>query len=296
MPGANRLVRVHTAADGVVWFGDDANLAVSTGLPAGRACAAGPLPPALRRADQVRAVGSAGNAPILLGLAAATAEGTLRVAAPSAVHGRHPRPVLAQLLRPPPTAFLAGSWHTFTAADWKAYAVTAAVRAGDAAAAWKLLPDHPAWPALSFVDGLDAAAAAAVVAAVVDPRWYAHPLRPGRLTRLLRRLGVTPWDMAAACGRGGGGPRAEEAKAVVAAWRGGSAAGPGGFACRALLAAKDEAAGVLAGSVRFVRFVAGVWLAAVTRGPGEPTFDAARFFRDGPTAAAFEAHQASSTN
>lgn len=74
------------------------------------------------------------------------------------------------------------------------YRVRSAVwAAGGWPDAWALsvFRDHPAWRAFAFLPGVDLAAACCVVAAVGDLRWYRDPLRPHRLSRLLRFLGVT---------------------------------------------------------------------------------------------------------
>jgi hypothetical protein len=162
-----------------------------------------------------------------------------------------------------------------------------------------LLRDHPAWPALAFVAGPDELVslphAAELLAHVVDPRWYRHPFRPHRFTRLYAHLGLSPANMRARLGVGSPGRHHARALAAVNAWYSPAGlAAYGGLRCgrpecflwRVYASqSRSIARGLLRATTRFVDFVSLVWLEAECRTAG---FEPGRFFR-ADELAAFEA-------
>ena len=63
--------------------------------------------------------------------------------------------------------------------------------------ALKILRYQPTWAAVSFVPTVNMAAACKLVCEIMDPRWYNHPRRPQRATRLFAYLGIMPANLAA---------------------------------------------------------------------------------------------------
>lgn len=190
-----------------------------------------------------------------------------------------------------------GGWHQITEKDYVTYALVAEFdEAGQKCTPLvdKFLRVHPAWPALSFLPGLDKTAACKLIAAIMDPRWHVNPCKPESAARLRSRLGV---------GRGGvaimryllgasddllpATQRAvDNARAVLATWTGGSyvpppqdVVGPSEFLWRVyynVAATKDGYHGMLRASHVFLRFLRSVWLDNLTP-PRECELVARRF-------------------
>lgn len=236
-----------------------------------------------RRLEAARARGTVGNAGLLVRLYAMRVRGdldALDVCSPAAGGGRRaaddPAACLvrmARVLGPAST----GGWHPFVDLDYPAYAIAATTDPDDRV---RFLKTHCAYHALSFVPDLDLPAAAAIVGAVLDPRFFVDPEHPDRTTRLERFLGVSP--------RGAPDRLREVVACCVGAARGG-ADRPGAFAARpGALADMPGAAGPRA----FVRFLAAAWTDALYPGRPEPVFDPDVFFAEPWTSAAYRRHAA----
>lgn len=83
-----------------------------------------------------------------------------------------------------------GGWHVLTDKDYPAYVHTANFRPECDRLA--TLDKHPAWPALSFIGGVNKHAVAHILAEIMDPRWHVSPHNPDRIGRLRTFLGLTP--------------------------------------------------------------------------------------------------------
>jgi len=146
----------------------------------------------------------------------------------------------------------AGGWHVATRADLAAYALTANPTSP------ALFQAHPAYVPLTFITGLDAPAAARVLALIVDPRWIIEHAHPERTVALCGYLGVTPWTIARC--RGTAFRRFE---LVCRAWQGLPGAppvtGPGAFLWRRYRAAGGGSQGLLRASQAFVSYLAKTW-------------------------------------
>jgi len=305
------VVRLHTDADGRVWYGADGEPVRNTGLTADGFVADRSCRDVLRDARVVRLLGTAANAalvtrlyehrmcdagfrltPVWLGAPAAVPAAWLR---------GEPAAVLYALWQPTPAVLLAGRWHEMTAHDYVVYGLVCLV-GGEAGGgrdvpdvAWSVVPYHPAWPAVTFLAGADRQAACRLLAVIRDPRWYRHPTRPGRLSRLYAYLGLTPDNLAVLAGQGGRpGRHFDRAELAVRAWCGRPAAvrpgDPAGFLFRRYAEAATPARGLLRATQQFVRFVVSVWLDAVCGPHPEARFRPELFFADGATAAAFDRH------
>lgn len=145
-------------------------------------------------------------------------------------------------------------------------AVTARVLAGDR----KALAQHPAARVARYATGGRPEALAAVIARVFDPRWYVHPRRPDRLSRLEARFGLEP--------RFDGRPRAWR-DALVACWAGGSdlrqvdANFYGRFDGRLLADRVHPHVAARRVGRHFLRSLTAAWLDALGPGRPEPMFD-----------------------
>jgi hypothetical protein len=155
---------------------------------------------------------------------------------------------------------------------------------------------HPAWPAVTFVPTADHHAAVRLICDIADPRWYRHPTRPTRLSRLYSHLGLTPQNVLALLGEGQPGHNFNRAKNAVRVWYNlraqKTAREPGDFLLRLLDARKENRAfGLLRGTQKFVAFVCAVWSDALKPPHPEVGFAASRFFGKEPREAkAFDRH------
>src|SRR5690606_9579989 len=95
---------------------------------------------------------------------------------------------MRQHLRGLPTSL--GGWHAFGPADYPTYAMAEALAAGQSPLG--LLRRHPVWPLLRFIMHLQPAPTCALLATILDPRWYVDPARPDSLSRLKAYLGLSP--------------------------------------------------------------------------------------------------------
>lgn len=291
------VVRLHVGPAGTVWCGTPGTPAGDSGLSpweffSGRGAAV------LDGARAVRLLGAADNAPLVLKLRAWQAGSP--AAAATAVELWSPGQVPAAWLADDPAAVVRHLWqpaggvavrHAMTPADAATYAMIDA--RGNPGVVRRLAEQHPAWAALTFV-GRDADAGCRLLCDIVDPRWFRHPVRPGRWTRLYAYLGVVPRTVAAVvAGAAGGGRHFNRAANAVGVWYNqGGKTDHKGYLAGVAAAAASEAAGVTAATRRLVSLVATTWVAAAARPHPELAFDAVRFFGDAKTARAYERHVA----
>lgn len=304
------VLRLHADLDGIVWYGTDS-------LPfenSGRSVAEFYRNPSvlnvpLRGARTIRLLGTADNAQLIVGLkrlhhddpAVGRRQAVLLgspMVVPSPAMRANAESVLQAMWQLGTTAAVPGCWHRMTHHDYTTYAIITEFRltgGQPSELARRTLRYHPAWPALSFLSALDEDAACKLVAEIVEPRWFRHPFRPNRLTRLNSYLGLTPANMAAFVAGERGGRHYERAQTVLTTWAYGfkhSMNGPNGFLQR--IADRAESGkyhvGLLRASERFARFLFEVWTAESTDHP-DVKFDPRRFFKRDDEASAYVEHR-----
>jgi hypothetical protein len=294
LPGVleDRILKLHTAKDGLVWYVDGGHDTVNT-----HATIEGFLEDAVcRRARHVRMVGSPGNAYALCLLYARKVRGELlrlEVASPAVV-GRtraerdDPRLMLVRIrdsaadgLNP-----AMGGWHEFGRDDYPAYAIAAAdddredLRSPVITRA-KLhrtcLELHPAWPALSFIPHLDPEKLAELLGVVLDPRWYMSLRAPRRgdaiipyhddAAKLHAYLGLDPRTMAGVLGLCPESGSTTRCRLVFETWAGlgppAPETTPGYFLWRRYRRERGPLKGALRASQMFVDYLRLVWLDAL---------------------------------
>ncbi len=208
-------VHLHVTPSGELWAAEDG------GAPRP---AAGGLPgflerPAVPKGAVVRVSGEAGNADLILRLWACREAGVVRdvqVCSPLAVSSvkrrGHPESAFADLqawsARPS-----CGGWRTVEPADVDAYRLAVAAARGERLAPH--LARHPARFAVETAS-LDGERAAALLAALVDPRFYIDPADPDRFSKMESFLGLNP-DTAS--GAAPGGRHRQRYDLVTAAWK-----------------------------------------------------------------------------
>lgn len=185
-----RVAALHTDADGRLWHATDDLHPCEA--PEGTSLVT------YAAHDEVRVFGVRRNVGLVLG-AYGVAPRVVVVSPLAAPRGEDPAAALSALLHPPHGLVGHGGWRAIGPADAAAYRVAASADDEDCP-----VEGHPAWPMLSFLagGGLPRAAAARFLAHVLDPRWFTHPVRPQRNTRLYAHLGVSPGNALAALRRG----------------------------------------------------------------------------------------------
>lgn len=293
---------------GLVWAASGDGRPTPTGLDPDRFAAA------LTRGP-VRVLGTRGNAPLLSALcrhALSDPDLVIQVGRPTAsawdaIDEEGPGHVLLTMREYAAGPTSLGGWHRLRGRERGAYALTALLDAGpvDPMHLRAALGAHPAWPALSFVSGLAEGPVAALLAEVVDPRWFADHADPDKAGKLQHYLGLTPANAKVRKPRKPSAARLVRRSLVLACWAGSPPAdpsAPGHFlwrhrdACGLLGPAAD-----LAASRRFLAFLEGTWAEAVgpppriRRGAGirgdQGLFVADHFFADPVDAAAYRAHR-----
>ena len=303
------VLRLHVDGRAHVWFGADGRPGENSRRCVDGFCELlrGVLGGALGGVGCVRVLGSAANAGLItrlhhLRFNGADACPRVQICAPSLCSSQHPEEVLLALWQPRPAQVPS---YELTERDYPSYAVLDALRDNDGLPGEKcrrILHYHPAWPALSFPLTGDPHYACKLVGHIVDPRWFRSPVRPHRLGRLLSYLGVTPENAGNAYATDPAPPGRHFARFLdtLYAWCGRAAgpgatlastsSSPGGFLRRVELACRDRVKGLLAATVRFVRFVVEVWLAGVSRQRPEVGFAPELFFKSGSEVEGYKKH------
>jgi hypothetical protein len=187
-----------------------------------------------------------------------------------------------------------GGWHRFGRKDVVSYLMACGIdhSGGVGPQVTMLLPSHPAWPALSFVQCLGRTAVCGLLAEVLDPRWYVDLGDPDRGAKLEQYLGLNPYDMS-----GQSAVKKRRRDLVQSCWCGHTVprphelTGPGQFLWRHWHARGGGAKGYLATSKLFVAYLRAVWANAVCDGPhAGHLFVPEHFFTTAEEAAAYRNH------
>lgn len=187
-----------------------------------------------------------------------------------------------------------GGWHRLTDEESVTYVMMAVAAASDCneAAVTKFVRLHPAYPAVSFVQGLDETALGQLLVEIGDPRWFVDPEHPDRASRLRSFVGLS----------GGRSSRVRDARRrlVLQAWKGQETPAditkPGHFLWRARESRAEPIIGDLHASRRFLAFLAWTWVDAIATPrirpeiPGENGLFVPDLFFDAIDAAAFRTH------
>lgn len=164
----------------------------------------------------IRVIASEGNHPLITKLYRCKMDGDLdsvQLATPSLLQKNKPASSLLRMRMCALPASL-GGWHEMTSDDFVMYTMARLVyfyynleiktkKDGSPTLKSKkqmddifshitnLLNNHPVWPYLSFIDGINPVAAADVLTSICDPRWFVDPDRPDRLSKLYSWLGLS---------------------------------------------------------------------------------------------------------
>jgi len=203
-----------------------------------------------------------------------------------------PKYVLQRLWQPGYLAKNRSSWHTLSGADYTSYFLCH-LSQHDAEKNAELMQRtfeyHPLWFACSFIPTCCMEKSALLASVILDPRWYNHPERPNRCSKLASYLGLTPTNFEAVEAGTVVGAKQERASLVADAWfgeyRGRDESDPANFLWRIYNHHGGDAKGLLAASRAFVQFARLVWLQRLT--PTQRVFHPDVFFKHEAEAAAF---------
>lgn len=289
-------LNLHVDRDDCVWCSDAGAVAVNTGLSPDDFVSSGVE---FSDFETVAVLGTRNNGALIHALFLARMFGRpyrVRIGSPAIVGKAavldDPVAVLQQLLQGQYP--LAGQWHDLDRLDFCTYSMIDAIgNAHDVPeTARKILLSHPAWPSLAFLNNLDLDFVCRLLCEIVDPRWYRHPFRTERDSRLYAYLGLTPKNIRAWLIGSEPDRHFDRAMTTVLAWYNpavGVGPSPGDYLWRVFARHADVITGVLRTTQRFVTFLSRAWLMAVSSRHPEQVFDA-RFFSEPETAAAFQSH------
>lgn len=296
-------IYLHTDAEGCVWYGSASQCAINSGLTPHDFVSSDVVGSALVGVQFIRVLGCSSNAELLVELFHYRAtrprllgSQQVRLGSPVVVPAGKlcdAEFVLRCLRQLPSHGSCVGNWHDMDKNDYCTYALINMLRRVRGTQlpefAARVLAYHPAWPALSYVSGLDRWHACRLLCDIVDPRWYRHPFRPNRLSRLYAHLGLTMQNMRCILGQSSEDRHFYSAVSAVLAWRGQSNQSPE-FLDRYSLATGDAAKTLLRGAQRFVTFVALYWLHAASFKHPETEFDSAVILGGAANGKAFDKH------
>lgn len=306
------MLRLHVDDDKKVWYGDDSDPGRNTYMSVTDFFEQGAAFQFLNDARAVRLLGCRSNAELISKLHEWRAKNpqssaglTIRLGSPGVVPSVDleidPEAVLHHIWQPPAHAALLGSWHDLAPSDYCTYAMIHHL--GDTPGrevpevVRRIAAYHPAWPAVTFITTSDKDAACRLLCDIIDPRWYRHPTRPSRRSRLYAHLGLSPDNLASCTGEGHPGRYFDRAANSVRVWYNRlsqkESRQPGDFLLRRMDSYKELKTGLLRGTKLMVDFVAAVWEDMVIhRHPEIPGFDPAVFFASVAVGKAYARHKA----
>ena len=200
----NKILRLHTDSAGIVWCGQNGVRAVKSKLVPAEFVAHN----SFRTAKLVRIMGVSDNAELIvmaynmqkklnatrspaksaLSLANARLEVGSPLICPVKSLRKDPVEVLQRMWQTDTASRLSANWRPVDANLFNSYLLSTS----EAEKAEAIFRYHPTAPVFKYLSAYDTAACMQFVSEVLDPRWFIHPDRPHRMTRLNRFLGLTP--------------------------------------------------------------------------------------------------------
>lgn len=239
------------------------------------------------KTSEIKLLGTAGNAGLIASLARTIATRPAYITSPSicrsAAERSSPLMVMARLWQPAACGGFQGHEHRLDGWDHNVYGFIDAYtqkRGPDTVRA--LLRHHPAWPVLSWLPTLGGEAAADLLVKIVDPRWFLHPNRPNRLSKLMSWFYVSPEHISGLMDRRFASARLSS---LLGCWYQSQASKakidyemPGNFLWRIVRAGRDLSHGINSACRALLRLLTAVWLDKVRGANKAWEFDPDRFF------------------
>lgn len=295
-------IKLTVGHDGLVWRLDGCGLPHNTGLD----CTAFFSQVDLPVSSVVKVPGLPVNTLLLLGLFQLYKNGVigrLEVCSPRQLLDlelANDTSLLLYRLRNIQSPSSTGGWHKFNADDFCHYLLVARLFKYQPALQvplTKVLSNHPSWPALSFIDGLDHENVAALLGVIIDPRWYIDPRKPDRSNKLACYLGLMPRFSGSVRTHRYTSGQGQRYVLVRKCWKDLSKTDPPrSFHPRQFLWRIYEEKGggfrgELAASKRFISFLRQVWLGEIAGESASDTlFSAEEFFSRKDEMAAYKHH------
>jgi hypothetical protein len=190
-----------------------------------------------------------------------------------------------------------GGWHEFDLKDYHSYTLASHYyrTLGPDDYSRQVMIGHSAWPALSFISGLDSDACSQLLATIIDPRWYIDAaVDPNRGSKLEQFLGLNPKIQVQLGANKSSSLQHARCRLVLHCWKTESPKrpiGPRSFLWRAWAGRGGGYRSDLVASKLFISFLRQTWLQSVCNGPqANHLFVPEYFFVHPDEIVAFKAH------
>jgi len=286
--------KVHTDADGIVWYASGINPAENSHQKTESFLESSVIS---RINLNVRLLGIPQNAELLVNLYGRKRKrelGSVYIAGPNVCESMLELADPAITFRRMRDVFVAascGGWREMSETDYVIYSLIARIQKSDS---WfdgfgrSLYELHPAYKAVGLIGGLSHKATASLLALIVDPRWYVDRRRPDNPCKLPVYLGLTPKTQRKVSQTKKTVRKGRELRCamVMDCWKTQEPAAvdyeaPENFLWRIWLAAGGGAKGDLRASQAFIGYVRAKWLDALVNRKGlrEEMFCPDTFFK-----------------
>ena len=203
----NGILRLHTDSDGIVWCGQNGVCAVNSRLTPEEFVSRN----SFSSAKLVRILGLPVNANLIvrayesqkskpaaqlpvhsvLGKAARALEVGSAAVCPTAVTRRDPTEVLQRMWQSDTSGRLSACWRRVDSDMFNSYLLRISLEESEEKAI-SIFRYHPLACPLGFLNSFSLKACVYWASEVLDPRWFSHPDKPHRFTKLMRFLGLYP--------------------------------------------------------------------------------------------------------
>lgn len=299
-PDRIETLRLHTDKDGCIWYGDDDSLGTNSFLEVQDFFGSNSNEYNTDSIHHISLLGIKSNAKLIVALQRRRAakpelnkQQQIQLFSPSIIATQamrnNPEEVLQNLWQPNSFGALAGLCHAMDNNDFCSYFMTSEIGELDIVPeiVTRIAPYHPAWPAIAYLKYYDINSACKLLTEIMDPRWYRHPFRPNRCSRLFSYLGLTPQNIKAYLSYGKPDRHYERAKLAISTWFNADKL-DNGFLWRYYIGHSDQIKGLLRSTQRFISFLQTVWLSNISYPHPEMSFSKAIFFKDTLEELAFE--------
>lgn len=298
------ILRLHTDNDGCIWYGDDDTQGINTYLEVNDFLNSSVLNYSLDDVKCIRLLGSRLNAQLIVELQRRRASNPnlndyqrIQLCSPAIIFTeslrQSPLHILQQLWQPSYPSSISGNWHDMENIDLPSYLMINEMQDSIMVPeiVHRIAPYHPAWPAIAYLKEFDLDSACRLLMEIIDPRWYRHPMKPNRRTKLYAYLGLTPDNIYAYLGEGLPGRYYNRAVLAISVWYNVTSIN-GNFLWRHFDKQETKIKGLLYSTRLFISFLQAMWLSVFIHVHPEMLSYGSLFFKDEIEAKAFECFKA----